>query len=80
MSLASKLVSRPVKWVEDRLEHLIGATSATARKASWKAAITEKGELLGLKIIQYDDCGGYLRAPNQHLYIECMEIYLVHIK
>ena len=64
LSLASKLVSRPVKWVEDRLEHLIGATSATARKASWKAAITEKGELLGLKIVQYDDCGGYLRAPE----------------
>ena len=64
LSLASKLVSRPVKWVEDRLEHLIGATSATSRKANWKAAISEKGELLGLKIIQYDDCGGYLRAPE----------------
>ncbi|PPR31442.1 MAG: Caffeine dehydrogenase subunit alpha [Alphaproteobacteria bacterium MarineAlpha9_Bin2] len=64
ISLASKKVGRPVKWVEDRLEHLIAATSATGRKSKISAAITKDGLLLGLKIIQYDDCGAYLRAPE----------------
>ena len=62
--LASKKLNRQIKWVEDRLEHLMAATSATGRESNLKAAVTAKGEVIGLKINQYDDCGGYLRAPE----------------
>jgi len=62
--LVSKKVGRPIKWVEDRLEHLLAATSATGRESKLEAAVLENGELIGLKITQFDDCGGYLRAPE----------------
>ena len=64
LCLASKKVGRPIKWVEDRLEHLLAATSATGRESKLQAAVSENGELIGLKITQFDDCGGYLRAPE----------------
>lgn len=31
MCLAARKAGAPVKWVEDRLEHLVGLTSATGR-------------------------------------------------
>ena len=39
MCLASRKAGAPVKWVEDRLEHLSAATSATARLTTIEAAV-----------------------------------------
>ena len=41
--LASKLSNKQVIWVEDRLEHLIAASSATGRLTKLRASINEKG-------------------------------------
>lgn len=64
LALASRKCGRPVKWVEDRLEHLEAATSATGRYSAIAAAVTKDGVITALDMEQYDDCGGYLRAPE----------------
>ncbi|WP_410925503.1 molybdopterin cofactor-binding domain-containing protein, partial [Pseudomonas aeruginosa] len=53
-----------VKWVEDRLEHLSAATSATARLSTIEAAVEADGRIVALDYDQLEDCGGYLRAPE----------------
>ena len=64
MCLASRKAQRPVKWVEDRLEHLLAATSATNRVTTLEAAINGDGAITALRWDQLDDCGAYLRAPE----------------
>lgn len=64
MCLASRKAGAPVKWVEDRLEHLAGATSATGRLATIEAAVEADGRITALSYDQFDDVGGYLRAPE----------------
>lgn len=64
MCLAARKVGAPVKWVEDRLEHLTAATSATGRLTHLEAAVTAEGRITALSYDQVDDCGGYLRAPE----------------
>jgi 2-furoyl-CoA dehydrogenase large subunit len=64
MCLASRKARAPVKWVEDRLEHLVAATSATGRLSTIEAAVEADGRITALSYDQYDDCGGYLRAPE----------------
>lgn len=64
MCLAARKAGAAVKWVEDRLEHLSAATSATARLASLAADVTPEGRILALHWDQVDEVGAYLRAPE----------------
>lgn len=64
MGLCARVAGRPVKWVEDRLEHLMAATSATARRMRIEAAVELDGRVLALRMEQTEDCGAYLRAPE----------------
>jgi len=64
MCLAARKAGAPVKWVEDRLEHLSAATSATARLSTIEAAVEADGRISALSYDQVEDCGGYLRAPE----------------
>ncbi|MEM8686127.1 MAG: molybdopterin cofactor-binding domain-containing protein [Pseudomonadota bacterium] len=64
LCVAAQMTGRPVKWTEDRLEHLMAATSATNRITSLKAAVESDGKILALDWDQIDDCGAYLRAPE----------------
>ena len=63
MSLASRAAGRPVKWVEDRLEHLVAGNSAPNRVVDVKAAVQADGRVTALDFDQLDDYGAYLRAP-----------------
>ncbi|MFL2669174.1 MAG: molybdopterin cofactor-binding domain-containing protein [Alphaproteobacteria bacterium] len=63
MGLCSKLTGKPVKWVEDRLEHLTAASSAPNRVVTIEAAVKQDGEMIGMRIDQLDDYGAYLRSP-----------------
>lgn len=63
MGLCSKLTGKPVKWVEDRLEHLTAASSAPNRVVTIEAAVKNDGEMIGMRINQLDDYGAYLRSP-----------------
>jgi 2-furoyl-CoA dehydrogenase large subunit len=64
MCLVSRKAGAPVKWVEDRLEHLTSATSATARLTHIEAAVQNDGRITALRYDQMDEVGGYLRAPE----------------
>ncbi len=63
MCLASKISGRPVKWVEDRLEHLSAAAHAPNRVTIIEAAVNNDGEITALSFDQLDDYGAFLRAP-----------------
>jgi 2-furoyl-CoA dehydrogenase large subunit len=62
-ALAAKITGRPVKWVEDRVEHLVAASSGPNRVTEIEAAVTKDGRILGLKLDQLEDYGAFLRAP-----------------
>ena len=64
LCLAARKAGRPVKWVEDRLEHLAAATSATNRIIHIAAAVEPDGVVTALRYNQLEDCGAYLRAPE----------------
>ncbi len=64
MCLAARKAGAPVKWVEDRLEHLSAATSATARLTTVSADVRSDGRILSLHWDQIDEVGAYLRAPE----------------
>jgi 2-furoyl-CoA dehydrogenase large subunit len=63
MCVASRLVRRPVKWVEDRLEHLQAASTGPARHTRAEAAVAADGRILALRFDNIEDYGAYLRAP-----------------
>jgi len=63
MALAARVTGRPVKWVEDRVEHLVAASSGPNRVTQIEAAITNDGRVLALRLDQLEDYGAFLRAP-----------------
>ncbi len=64
ISVAARVADRPVKWIEDRLEHLVGSVSATNRVTTLEAAVEADGRIRALAFDQLEDCGAYLRAPE----------------
>ncbi|MBV9533415.1 MAG: molybdopterin-dependent oxidoreductase, partial [Bradyrhizobium sp.] len=64
MAAAARATRRPVKWIEDRLEHLTASVSATSRATTLRAAVTDDGKVLALDWDQVEDCGAHLRAPE----------------
>lgn len=71
MGIASRVVGRPVKWIEDRVEHLLGSCSGTNRVSTTKAAFRNDGELIGLDYRFIDDVGGYIRSPEPATMYRC---------
>lgn len=63
MCLASKIAKRPVKWIEDRLEHLSAANSMANRTSKIDVAYAGDGKVLAIRYHHWDDHGAYLRAP-----------------
>jgi 2-furoyl-CoA dehydrogenase large subunit len=64
LAAASRAVGRPVKWIEDRLEHLAASVSATNRATTLSAAVASDGRISALDWDQVEDCGAHLRAPE----------------
>ncbi|MBX9709798.1 MAG: molybdopterin-dependent oxidoreductase [Xanthobacteraceae bacterium] len=64
IAAASRVANRPVKWIEDRLEHLSASVSATNRVTTLSAAVAQDGKILALDWDQIEDCGAHLRAPE----------------
>ena len=63
MALAARITGRPVKWVEDRIEHLVAASSGPNRVTKIEAAVNNDGRILALRLDQLEDYGAFLRAP-----------------
>ena len=64
VGLAARKLGVPVRWTEDRLEHLAGSSASTARITDLEAAFTSDGELLALRYDVLEDVGAYIRAPE----------------
>ena len=64
MGLASRRLGVPVRWTEDRLEHLAGSACSTARVTELEAGFTRDGELVALRYDAIEDVGAYVRAPE----------------
>ena len=64
MGVAARIAGRPVKWIEDRLEHLAASVSATNRVTRLEAAVEPDGRITALDWDQIEDCGAHLRAPE----------------
>jgi 2-furoyl-CoA dehydrogenase large subunit len=64
IAAAARAAGRPVKWIEDRLEHLCASVSATNRVTTLEAAVDDDGRIAALAFDQLEDCGAHLRAPE----------------
>ena len=64
MCAVSRLLGCPVKWIEDRLEHLSASSSATDRAGSMLLRLPMRGELTGLHFKNICNMGAYIRAPE----------------
>jgi aerobic carbon-monoxide dehydrogenase large subunit len=59
---AAKLVGRPVKWNEDRREHMVAANHAREVECDVEIAATRDGKVLGLRGQIWSDIGAYVRT------------------
>ncbi len=59
---ASFKLGRPVKWVEDRVEHLASANHSREVLCQVELAARSDGTLLGLRAAVYGDMGAYVRT------------------
>jgi aerobic carbon-monoxide dehydrogenase large subunit len=60
--LAALRLGRPVKWIEDRREHLLAANHSRQQRHHIRAAVDGDGRLLALDDAFYHDQGGYVRT------------------
>ena len=64
LAAVSRKSGVPIKWIEDRAEHLAAASSSSDRIGTISAAFTGGGELTGLRYRNVANMGAYIRAPE----------------
>jgi carbon-monoxide dehydrogenase large subunit len=60
--LAALRLGRPVKWLEDRREHMIAANHSREQRHRIRAAVDAEGRLLGIDDDFFHDQGAYIRT------------------
>ena len=65
-ALMAVRTGRPVKWIEDRSEHMMAGGHACEQEFDVEAAVASDGEVLGLKILDTDDVGGAISTLTIH--------------
>ena len=70
--LAARRFGRPVKWIEDRQEHLMAANQGREQRHRARLAVDEAGRILALETEIWHDQGAYLRThgvsvPNRSM-------------
>jgi carbon-monoxide dehydrogenase large subunit/6-hydroxypseudooxynicotine dehydrogenase subunit gamma len=60
--LAAMRLGRPVKWLEDRREHMIAANQSRQQRHIIRAAVDGEGRLLGIDDRFFHDQGAYIRT------------------
>ncbi len=60
--LAALRLGRPVKWIEDRREHLIAANHSRQQRHRVQAAVDADGRILAIDDEFFHDQGGYVRT------------------
>jgi len=66
VSLLSMKTGRPVKWIEDRSEHMMAGGHACAQEFEAEMAVKNDGTVLGLRFKEYDDVGGSISTLTIH--------------
>ncbi|MEH2482302.1 carbon-monoxide dehydrogenase large subunit [Nitrobacteraceae bacterium AZCC 2146] len=61
---AARLLNRPVKWIEDRREHLLAITHARDVACDLDIACDKDGHVLGLRATLYSNVGAYFRTST----------------
>ena len=65
-SLMALHTGKPVKWIEDRSEHMLAAGQSCGMEFDVEAAVKKDGTVLGLKIREMDDVGGSVSTLTIH--------------
>ena len=65
-ALMAVKTGRPVKWIEDRSEHMMAGGHSCEQQFEVEAAVKADGEVLGLKIVDTDDVGGSISTLTIH--------------
>ena len=65
-SLLSITTNRPVKWIEDRSEHMMAGGHSCAQEFDVEAAVKKDGSVLGLRFKEIDDVGGSVSTLTIH--------------
>lgn len=60
--VAAMRLGRPVKWLEDRREHMIAANHSRQQRHRIRAAVDTEGRLIGIDDDFFHDQGGYIRT------------------
>jgi carbon-monoxide dehydrogenase large subunit len=63
VAIAAKKLRRPVKWIEDRNEHLSASGHAREETVEAEVAVTDDGTLLGMKAKLIMNAGAYPSVP-----------------
>src|SRR4029453_2638561 len=61
LAAVSRKTGVPIKWTEDRTEHLTAASASSDRLGTVAAAFTRDGELTGLRFKNTANMGAYIR-------------------
>jgi 2-furoyl-CoA dehydrogenase large subunit len=64
IAAVSRVLGCPVRWAEDRAEHLAAASASGDRSGKVAAAFRRDGELIGLRFDNLANMGAYLRPPE----------------
>jgi 2-furoyl-CoA dehydrogenase large subunit len=65
-ALMAVKTGRPVKWIEDRSEHMMAGGHSCEQEFDVEAAVKSDGEVLGLRIRDTDDVGGSISTLTIH--------------
>ena len=65
-ALMAVKTGRPVKWVEDRSEHMMAGGHSCEQEFDVEAAVTGDGRVLGVRIVDTDDVGGSISTLTIH--------------
>jgi len=71
MALASRHAGRPVRWTEDRLEHLVASSAGADRDMTFTAAVDSGARITALSVDLVDNVGAYLRPPEPSTLYRC---------
>lgn len=64
LGAVSRKTRVPIKWIEDRAEHLTAASASSDRIGAVSAAFSNDGELKALRFHNIANMGAYIRAPE----------------
>ena len=56
---AAKVLNRPVKWIEDRMEHMVSCNHARTESATVKMAFDKEGKILAAHLDYKSNTGAY---------------------